>query len=145
MEGVTEDSEAGFRELDHTADWELEVWARKPDQLLVQAAKGMYAMCGVERCSEVKATERFEVGGEDEEALLVGFLSDLLYLLQTKHLAFDRFNFQCKEPDPPLCLSVLAVGSPVAEIEKEIKAVTWHNISVEESEERTIARVTFDV
>jgi len=145
MEGVTEDAEEGYRELDHTADWELKLWARQPDGLLVQAAAGMYSMCGVERSSEVKATERFEVGGSDEEALLVGFLSDLLYLLQTKHLAFDRFNFQRKGTEPPCRLSVLAVGSPVAGIEKEIKAVTWHNISVEESEERTTARVTFDV
>ena len=145
MEGLSEEPEAGFRELDHTADWEIEVWAQEPKQLLVQAAEGMYQMCGVERNSEVKATERFEIAGEDDEALLVGFLSDLLYLLQTKHLAFDRFNFQCKESDPRVVLSVLAVGSPVASIEKEIKAVTWHNILVEDEEDRTTARVTFDV
>ena len=38
---------AGYRELEHTADWELEAWADDLPGLLEQAARGMYALSGV--------------------------------------------------------------------------------------------------
>ncbi len=37
---------SGFREKDHTADWELEVWAPDLPGLLVEAARGMYWLMG---------------------------------------------------------------------------------------------------
>ena len=37
---------SGFREREHTADWELEVWAPDLPGLLVQAARGMYWLMG---------------------------------------------------------------------------------------------------
>jgi hypothetical protein len=40
-------TEFGFREHAHTADWELEVWAPDLATLFVQAALGMYALSGV--------------------------------------------------------------------------------------------------
>ena len=40
--------EFGFREHAHTADWELEVWAPDLPTLLEQAARGMYAISGVQ-------------------------------------------------------------------------------------------------
>lgn len=136
---------AGFREIDHTADWELEIWAPDFEELLTQAAQGMYEMSGIEYGTEVQATRRFELEQPDRETLLVGFLSELLYLLQTARLAFERFTFEVEQEEDRTVVSVLAVGQPVKSIEKEIKAVTWHDISVRETDEGFEGRVTFDV
>ena len=37
---------SGFREKEHTADWELDVWAPDLPALLEQAARGMYWLMG---------------------------------------------------------------------------------------------------
>ena len=39
---------AGFREKEHTADWELDVWAPDLPALLDQAARGMYWLMGAQ-------------------------------------------------------------------------------------------------
>ncbi len=140
------DTDAGFREIDHTADWELEVWAPRETGVLEQAARGMYEMSGLSYGDEqARASRRFELKRPDDETLLVGFLSELLYLLQTDHLAFDRFEFDDRDDRSPPGVAVLAVGRPVAAVDKEIKAVTWHRIAVDETADGWTGRVTFDV
>ena len=39
---------AGYRELEHTADWALEFWAPNFTELLEQAARGMYSLAGAQ-------------------------------------------------------------------------------------------------
>ena len=137
-------ADAGFREIDHTADWALELWAPDLEGLLEQAAAGMYEMSGLRFGSEIEVTREFELDGTDREQILVQFLSDLLYTLQTEHLAFDRFEFDLSQAGGRPS-SVTAAGDPVAAIEKEIKAVTWHDLAIEETGDELRARVTFDV
>lgn len=141
---MDEEDEAGFREVDHTADRQVEVWAPEISGLLEEAAKGMYEVTRVQLGSEVQVTRRFRLDHPDRETMLVGFLSELLFMLQTEHLAFDRFTLKFEE-QPEKSVSVLAVGQPVSGIEQEIKAVTWHALSVEQNREGYRARVTFDV
>lgn len=142
-----DDSEAGFREIDHTADWELEIWAPDEIGILEQAARGMYEMSGL-TCADngdVRRPRKFEIERPDRESLLVGFLSELLYILQIDHLAFDRFDFELDETASPPSVAVSAAGRPVTEVAKEIKAVTWHRIAVEPTDDGWAGRVTFDV
>jgi SHS2 domain-containing protein len=136
-----EEPQSGYREVDHTADWTLEVWAGDMAGLLEQAARGMYAMADLEVDETQKLSRRFELEPEDRETLVVQFLSDLLYRLQIEHLAFDRFHL---DVDDGHC-NVFVVGHPVRAIQKEIKAVTWHGLSVREDGDQLRAQVTFDV
>ena len=138
------DERTGFREIDHTADWTIEVWAPDLAGLLGEAARGMYEMAGVAYGEGGEEQAHFEVHKPDRETLLVGFLSELLYLLQTKHLGFEAFDFEIEQGDGRQ-VSVQARGRPVERIDKEIKAVTWHGIEVEETGEGFVGRVTFDV
>jgi len=136
--------EAGFREIDHTADWQLEVWAPDFEGLLGQAAAGMYEMSGVECGSEREIARSFEFEGEDRETLLVQFLSELVYAVDAERLAFR--DFDVSSPDERGERTVVdAVGAPVSGVDKEIKAVTWHELSVAETECGYGGRVTFDV
>jgi SHS2 domain-containing protein len=142
-----DDCEAGFREIDHTADWELEIWAPDETGILVQAARGMYEMSGLTYGGngDVRRTRQFAIERPDRESLLVGFLSELLYVLQTDHLAFDRFEFELDETSSTPAVRVSAGGRPVTGVDKEIKAVTWHRIALEPTDEGWSGRVTFDV
>jgi SHS2 domain-containing protein len=131
----------GYRELDHTADWTLEVWAPDMAELLEEAALGMYRMSGVETGRPCELSRHVELEWADRESLLVGFLSELLYLLQADRVGFEDFQLDVSDGH----LDAKLRGGPVASVDKEIKAVTWHDVRVEERDSGLEARVTFDV
>ena len=132
---------AGFREHEHTADWELEVWAPDLAGLLEQAALGMYALAGVRLDTANREQHQIELSAYDAESLLVAFLQELLYLSETRGVGFDQFNIQIKDFD----LKAVISGSIIVSIHKEIKAVTYHNLKVMESDSGLSVRIVFDV
>ena len=71
---------AGFLELRHTADWEIEAWAPDLPKLFEQAAIGMYTLSGTHLYPEPRITHNLELVAADAESLLVKFLSELLFI-----------------------------------------------------------------
>ena len=134
-------SEGGFREHEHTADWELEVWAPNLPGLFEQAARGMYALSGIVLNSDPRRVRQLRLTAVDLESLLVGFLQELLFLEETVGFGYEQFDIQIHDLD----LSALLTGAPVLAISKEIKAVTFHNIKIRESEHGLEVRIVFDV
>lgn len=132
---------AGYREVAHTADWELEVWAPDLAGLLEQAAQGMYALTGVELAHGPRQRRRVEVEGGDPEDLLVAFLGELLFLTESEGLGFDRFRVEVEGGR----VRAEAEGAAVRAQAKEIKAVTYHRLAVRASEGGLRTRIVFDV
>ena len=134
--------EFGFREHAHTADWELEAWAPDLPTLLEQAARGMYALSGV-RLEATSPQERsLSFRSADAEGLLVRFLTELLWLEQVDRLAFDRFDIHVDER-----FSLLAKlgGALITSLDKEIKAVTYHQLEVKATPHGLQVNIVFDV
>jgi SHS2 domain-containing protein len=138
--------EAGFREIEHTADVELEVWGEDIFSLFVEAARGMYYLSQIERKGDGDTqgiqSWSFSVKGTDLESLLVAFLSELLFYLETEGLAFDVFNLQFLED---YHLQAQLEGSVVESRNREIKAITFHNLNIEETESGWQVRIVFDI
>jgi SHS2 domain-containing protein len=131
----------GYREQPHTADWALTVWAPDMIDLLRQAAHGMYALMHARLLSEPRESYRFEIAVPDRETLLVTFLAELLYFTQRDEVGFDRFDLTQKGER----LIAAVEGAPLESIAKEIKAVTYHNLAVRETERGLEATIVFDV
>jgi len=131
----------GYREIEHTADWELEVWAPDLSGLLEQAARGMYALSGV--CLERSPHEQRELAlqANDPEGLLVVFLGELLHFIEQDNLAFDQFQIELDDYNLHAQLS----GSQAQRMEKEIKAVTYHNLQVCQTANGLHVNIVFDV
>jgi len=68
-------------------------------------------------------------------------LSELLYLGEMDNLAFDGFQIVVDRDQVTAKLS----GAKIAHQDKEIKAVTYHNLSVRETVRGFEARIVFDV
>ena len=132
---------AGFREHEHTADWELEVWAPDLAGLLEQAALGMYTLAGVRLEPSSRQQHQIQLTAYDAESLLVAFLQELLFLSETQGLAFDHFEIELHNQ----ALEARLSGSAITSIHKEIKAVTYHNLKITQSEEGLEVRIVFDV
>ena len=133
---------AGFREIEHTADWELEVWAPDILELLKQAALGMFFLSGAQLSDGPRLTREFEVTAIDPEGLLVSFLSELLYYGEGEGLGFDHFELSLVDGEK-LCAQ--AKGAPFVSLDKEIKAVTYHNLEVRDEPGGLLVRIVFDV
>jgi SHS2 domain-containing protein len=132
---------AGFREIEHTADWQLEAWAPDLPGLFEQAARGMYSLAGVHLKAAPRCMRSFELKAEDVETLLVRFLSELLYFEEQEGLGFDGFDLALRDNS----LAVNLSGAPLATRSKEIKAVTYHNLLVQTSPQGLDVNIVFDV
>ena len=132
---------AGHRELEHTADWELEVWGSDMPALFGEAARGMYDLMGVEISEDARCHRQLELLADDREQLLVSFLGELLFLAETEDLAFDGFLLKV---DGTNLLARLEGGSILSR-SKEIKAVTYHRLEISETERGLETSIIFDV
>lgn len=134
-------NKSGYREVAHTADWELEVWGENMAELMKQAAKGMYALAGTKMADCQLEKRVFKVSLLDLESALVDFLSELIFYGEHEAVGFNHFDI---EPDDT-CLSIHACVRPILEQLKEIKAVTYHNLKIRETESGLVVNIVFDV
>lgn len=131
----------GYEEIEHTADFELHVWAPSLPRLLEQAARGMYELSQTELADSPRLTREFEISFSDTESLLVDFLSELLFFGEDVSLAFDEFDLSfvgCS-------LKARLNGAPIDRQSKEIKAVTFHGMKISETDRGMDVNIVFDV
>lgn len=133
-------SRSGFREIEHTADWAIEAWAPDLEGLICQAAAGMYAMMDVNACPEPMVTHSVALSAEDRESLLVAFLTELLYLAETRAVVCEVVELRCSDTG----LSASLATRPIDRILHQVKAVTYHNLAVKSAPEGVSVVVVFD-
>ena len=131
----------GFEEIEHTADWSIRVWAPNHAELFRQAALGMIFLSELEIDIANPVVETLELNAIDLESLLVSFLSELVFLAEQDDLGFDRFELSIDG----LMLHAKISGGKIVNRKKEIKAVTYHNLAVTETESGYQVVIVFDV
>lgn len=131
----------GRREVEHTADWELEVWGPDMAALLEEAARGMYELMQVEVSDDSRRHRGIEMRADDREQLMVSFLDELLFVADTEELAFDCFLLKVDD----IQLIAHLEGGLIVARGKEIKAVTFHSLEIGTSGDGLRTRVVFDV
>jgi len=131
----------GFREIEHTADWALSAWAPSLVALLQQAAQGMYSLAKISLAAKPRLEREFEFPISDRETLIVDFLSELLFFGEDEHLAFDEYKIEIGATS----CKFRVCGAPIAAQSKEIKAVTFHDLIVQETEKGLEVNIVFDV
>jgi protein archease len=141
MVGMAEVTTAGFQEVEHTADWSLDVWAPTLEQLFEQAARGMLVLAETELALQAREACQLDLLAIDLESLLVNFLNELLYWGESECLAFDVFHLSIEG----LHLTGRVEGAPIAAQTKEIKAVTFHNLVIHHEAGVFRVRIVFDV
>ncbi|HWQ04959.1 MAG TPA: archease [Longilinea sp.] len=132
---------SGFRDVDHTADLALEVWAPDLSALFVQAALGMYHLMNIQLSKQPGFLHQFNLSAEDEESLLVKFLSEILFAVESKGIAFDSFSIKFAG----LSLQLTAAAKHILNQTRTIKAVTFHNLSIRHEPGRYTVTIVFDV
>lgn len=131
--------------LDHTADTGLEASADSLPQLIEELALGMFElMAAIEACPGEHTVEA-TVEATSAEDLVIDSLSELLYLSETEGAHLCRFEVALFGE---FAVEIQATGVPGHEVEltgPPIKAVTYHQLQVSETEQGWSAIVYFDV
>ena len=117
------------------------MWAPDLPGLIEEAARGMYELMGVEVSEESRSHRQLEIGADDREQLLVSFLEELLFIAGSEDLAFDGYLLNMVETN----LLARLEGGFIVSREKEIKAVTYHYLEIEETKRGLETRIIFDV
>ncbi len=132
---------SGFREVEHTADLALEVWAPDLEGLFTQAAAGMYRLMGIQLEDEPAILREVEVDGVDLESLLISFLSELLYRGETQQVACERIQVRCDGTS----LRAQCAEKRIHAQSRLIKAATYHDLAISQVEDQWNVRIVFDV
>jgi SHS2 domain-containing protein len=132
-----------FEEVEHAADWALRVRGRDLRELLVNAARGMSHLLVSDLVSiSPRVEQRFELDAFDTESLLVEWLSELAYWTESEMLVFCEFDLREVTSDH---LEAVVRGDHVPSLNKHIKAVTYHNLDIVETDDGLEVTVVFDV
>jgi SHS2 domain-containing protein len=135
--------EIGFEEIEHTADNALLVSGGTWEELLENAAHGMNSlMLGDVSAIGTQTQKQVSVEASDGEGLLVEWLSELVYWAEKESLVFTRFEFQ--EVTSKTAQATL-YGGGAKNVQKHIKAVTYHNLEIVKTDKGLTATVVFDV
>ena len=139
-------AEPHFREIEHTADLGIEVEADSAVDLFSFAGLALFSL--MVRPEGVKARDIREetVSAEGWEALFHEWLSRLLHcFLQDGFIAVTISVLDIDETHIRARLTGEKLDYERHDFETEIKAVTYHQLSVRQENDRWTARVIFDV
>ena len=137
--------QGSFQFINHTADAGILVKAPTLEGMFETAALGFSELITRVDSLNCLIKRQFRLQEADIETLLVSWLQELLYLLDTADLIFGRFQVNLKD----LALEATAWGE-VSDPENhtmktEIKAVTYHQLEVVEDDQGWKAQVIFDI
>lgn len=134
-----------YRILEHTADVGIEAVGATPEEVFEASAEALAALLGAWFPSEGEPRDLI-VEASDREALLVGWLDEILYLREAQDLIFGGFELHSLG-DGELEATVRAAPAAGREIEGVgIKAATFHRLEVARQPDGTWGgRVYLDV
>lgn len=132
-----------FEEVEHTADRALRIYGSTWEAFLVNAAHGLNSILAPSphRVAGPKS-KQVALEAVDRESLLVAWLSELAYWAEVESLVFDRFEFIELTPEK---VRASICGGVAERLGRNVKAVTYHGLSILETPVGFRATVVFDV
>jgi SHS2 domain-containing protein len=142
--------ETGYRLLDHTADVGVEAWGPTPADAFAEAARGVFAVVlDADPGALVgggPATFEVDIEAHGWPGLLVNWLSEFLFLLDTE--SFVPHTFRFRRCEPTICSATVdgvRISDPAQASGTAVKAVTYHQLRVDVGPHRTEAHVILDI
>jgi len=141
-----------YTEIEHTADIGVEVYGPTLEELFINAGYALFDTIADADTIETTATRTVTVEGGDIETLFMNWLRELLYLFSVEQEVYSTFRVHITEQQDPsstLSLEAAIMGEPLDfskhRFETEIKAITYHQFTVEQHHDEWHATVIFDV
>jgi len=135
-----------YRLFDHTADLGVEVYGKTLQELFANAAFAVFDIITDLHLVRSIKEKIIVVDGENWEDLLVNYLREILYLFNGEGLLLKKYTINKIKPYQLESKVSGELFDPTRHrINTEIKAITYHQVSVKETPEMWVGRVIFDV
>lgn len=131
-----------FEELEHTADLAIRVSSANLTGLFAEASKAVIALSGIEPLSSPIDESIINLHAADLESLLVKWLEELIYEIEVNHRTYHDFQIVV---DGEYNLQAKVMLVPIASISRLIKAVTFHELAIQQVDNRLETVIVFDV
>lgn len=135
-----------YETFEHTADLGLRARAADLDALFSEMAQCLFSAI-VENPESVRPEQSVELRltGKDREDLIFDWLRELLYRFDVGHMLFSRFEVHVTDEG----LAAVVWGEPLDTerhlLDHEVKAITYHGLKVEQTEDGWLAEAIVDI
>jgi len=133
-----------FEILEHKADLKVKVFGKTKKDLFENAMIGMLKAAKYQKKLKSQNSKvKIKIKSMDLPSLLVDFLSEILYLVETKKMVFEKIEFKkFKENE----IEGILTGKPLKRMGVHIKGVTYHDLDIHQEKDKTWqATILFDI
>jgi SHS2 domain-containing protein len=121
-----------FEVIDHTADVGIIAYGKDLKEAFANAAYGMFSLIGDLDGVTENTSREVNIQSSDQEALLVDWLNELLYLFDVDHIIFKRFEITHLSQNR---LKAKVYGERIDisrhQLKTMVKAATYHMLKIE--------------
>lgn len=134
-----------FEIIDHTADVGIRAYGADLSRAFTNAAKALSSL--IINLDDIQESlhQNIELVAPDEESLLVSWLNELIYLFDTEHIIFKRFNItKISETQLKARIYGEKIDISIHKLKTGIKAATYHMLRIRKDKGYRI-QVLFDI
>jgi SHS2 domain-containing protein len=131
-----------YEEIEHTADLAIKVTAPSLSGLLLEAALAVMELSGIALGDANQTQESITLNADDPETLMVSWLEELLYAIEVNQLGYKACQV---EISAEFQLQATVSLAPITSLQRLIKAVTFHELSIEKVRGGYETIIVFDV
>jgi SHS2 domain-containing protein len=135
--------------IDHTADLRVVIEAENKRELFHEAVKALFFMLTDKTMEEIDLRSRYisrrviNIAYNNIDDALIDFLNQLVFFVDTEQILPYDARIQIKKNKVHSRVFFLKDYNNL--LQREIKAATFHNFKIEESEEGFKTLITFDI
>ena len=130
------------------ADIAYEAYGKNLNEMFENSALAIFELSANIKTIDTKKKLEFKLENEKIENLLYDFLSEILFLKDSKYMVFKKVNVLIKEKKIYQLKAVLegdTINSKKQQLENDIKAVTMHMFEVKKEKNNWKATVVLDI
>ncbi|MBN1396572.1 MAG: archease [Bacteroidetes bacterium] len=135
-----------FKFIDHPSDFGIEAYGESVQDVFKNAALGLISAVAVSSGIEIRQERKIEINAMDRDNLLVRWLTEILYLYDAEKFLTADVKFE-KLTETFLKAKIFGevYNSTRHELKADVKAVTYHQLKIEEKNGDWTARIFVDV
>jgi len=135
-----------YRTISHTSDAGIRIYGADLPELFKNGAAAFLSLLLAKGKVEPRLEEKIFVTAGDPEQLLVTWLSELLYLFDTKQLLFNVIEIEEFSETQIRAVARGELFNPKKhQLKTQIKAVTYHGLKIENKRSLYSTIVIFDI
>ncbi|MBF0216580.1 MAG: archease [Candidatus Omnitrophica bacterium] len=131
-----------YEQIPHTADLAARIYGETLPELFANAAFAMFELIGEAVEGSRGEKSNVELEGADLEDILIRWLNELLYISFHNKIKLTRFEIKSLTGER---IKAEVSGRPFSAIIHEIKAATYHDVTISKTHQVYSVTIVFDI